>query len=839
MTPYPCRTRRFRFAAHSGPRPRLALVLAVLVAGIGQALIANAQLPREDFYVTNGPVHAVALSGNTLYIGGDFTQIGPATGAFVTTDATTGSVTAGYPKVSGTVYDMVSDGAGGWFLAGSFSRVGAFPRANLAHVLADNSVSSWNPGTDNTVYAIEAIGSTLYVGGFFATAGGQPRNRIAAIDATTGLATAWNPGVDTGPATHVHDIAVSGSTVYIGGFFTAVGGQSRNNIAALDAAINTNNATAWNPNSTGTVDALAISGSILYAGGTFTSIGGQPRNRIAALNTAVNTNNATAWNPDASAFVYSLAVSGTTVYVSGFFTTIGGQTRNNIAALDATINTNNATAWNPNANSTVERVFVNGTTVYAGGLFTTIGGQTRNRVAALDATVSTNNATAWDPSAGSSALAFGVSGGTVAFGGAFTTVGGVTRNRIAAVDITTGQPTAWDPNANDLVRALVVSGSTVYAGGRFSNIGGQFRSRIAALDANVNTNNATAWNPGTGGNNVYALAISGTTVYAGGDFGSIGGQSRNRIAALTTTLNTNMATAWNPNANGTVKALLISGTTIYVGGEFQNVAAQPRSRIAALDITINTNNATLWDPSASSSPNGTPMVNALAMSGTTVYAGGDFGFIGGQVRRNIVALDATVNINNALAWDPDANGPVNGLMVDGTTVYVGGFFDQIGGQPRTGMAALDATINTSNARAWNPNATSGANSFARSGSTLFTGGYFGSVGEAPRSYLMAIEDATVDVPPSAPLSSAGLLPNHPNPFGPSTILRFTISRPELVDLRIYDLAGREVASPIQSRRMEPGLHEVALDGQALAGGIYLSRLRVGASVQTRRLVHLR
>ena len=260
-------------------------------------------------------------------------------------------------------------------------------RANLAHVLADNSVSPWNPGTDNTVYAIEAIGSNLYVGGFFSTAGGQTRNRVAAIDAVTGLANAWDPGVDTGPATHVRDIAVSGSTVYIGGYFSAVGGQTRSNLAALDAATSTNNATAWNPNSNGTVDALAISGSTLYAGGTFTNIGGQPRNRIAALNTAINLNNATAWNPDANAFVYSLAVSGTTVYACGFFTTIGGQTRNNIAALDATLNTNNATAWNPNASSTVERVFVSGTTVYAGGNFTTIGGQPRNHVAALDATV--------------------------------------------------------------------------------------------------------------------------------------------------------------------------------------------------------------------------------------------------------------------------------------------------------------------------------------------------------------------------------------------------------------------------------------------------------------------
>ena len=67
---------------------------------------------------------------------------------------------------------------------------------------------------------------------------------------------------------------------YIGGYFTAVGGLPRSNLAHVASDLSVS---AWNPNANGAVYALAVSGSTVYAGGDFTSIGGQARNRIAAL----------------------------------------------------------------------------------------------------------------------------------------------------------------------------------------------------------------------------------------------------------------------------------------------------------------------------------------------------------------------------------------------------------------------------------------------------------------------------------------------------------------------------------------------------------------------------
>jgi trimeric autotransporter adhesin len=100
-------------------------------------------------------------------------------------------------------------------------------------------------------------------------------------------------------------------------------------------------------------------------------------------------------------------------------------------------------------------------------------------------------------------------------GVSFGTIGGQTRNRIAALDATTGDATAWNPNANSQVYALAVSGSTVFAGGRFNNIGGLLSRRfIAALDT-ITGEAIPGWNPSLN-DEVLALAVSGSTVYAGG-----------------------------------------------------------------------------------------------------------------------------------------------------------------------------------------------------------------------------------------------------------------------------------------------------------------------------------
>src|SRR5206468_4843608 len=121
---------------------------------------------------------------------------------------------------------------------------------------------------------------------------------------------------------------------------------------------------------------------------------------------------------------------------------------------------------------------------------------------------------------------------------------------------------------------------------------------------------------------VDAIAAGGGRVYAGGGFSSMGGVARHNVAALDVA--SGAATAWDPNANDIVSALTTSGGTVYAGGRFTTIGGQSRSRIAALDAT--TGAATAWDPSTQSSfaTNPYPEVDALLVSGSTLYAGGAF-----------------------------------------------------------------------------------------------------------------------------------------------------------------------------------------------------------------------
>jgi len=96
---------------------------------------------------------------------------------------------------------------------------------------------------------------------------------------------------------------------------------------------------------------------------------------------------------------------------------------------------------------------------------------------------------------------------------------------------------------------------------------------------------------------------------------------------------------------------------------------------------------------------------------------------------------------------------------------------------------------------------------------------------------------------SDPLSSAlpstfALNPAHPNPFNPTTAFSYQLPANSFVSLRIYDTAGRLVATLVNGWR-EAGSHNVTFDGSHLPSGIYFYRLQAGDFRAAQKVVLLK
>jgi hypothetical protein len=92
---------------------------------------------------------------------------------------------------------------------------------------------------------------------------------------------------------------------------------------------------------------------------------------------------------------------------------------------------------------------------------------------------------------------------------------------------------------------------------------------------------------------------------------------------------------------------------------------------------------------------------------------------------------------------------------------------------------------------------------------------------------------------SVPASSA-LFPNVPNPFNPSTTIRYSLATASAVELRVFDPAGRLVRTLVAEKLVSPGMHEAVWDGKddagrEMAAGVFLYRLKAGSFLETGRM----
>lgn len=305
--------------------------------------------------------------------------------------------------------------------------------------------------------------------------------------------------------------------------------------------------------------------------------------------------------------------------------------------------------------------------------------------------------------------------------------------------------TALGYGVNGTVYALVQNGNDLYVGGNFTQVCGN-----AACDSgNLTVNHIAKWDgtqwsalgygvgPGVYGdlNNhgpVYALAVDGNTVYAGGYFGLICGND----ACDTDNTRVNNIVKWDGShwssvANGmtsSVSALIMQGGDLYAGGIFDKLCGN--STCDSGNTTVNS--VAKWDGSHWSALGYglTVGVNTFTVNGSDLYVGGWFA----RICSTIACDSNNIPANGIAKWDGSSwsafgNGvsnAVNAILLNGSDLYAGGTLGEFCGEqfclygntPANRIAKWDGS-------SWSPLANGfdwGVNALVRNGSDLYAMG---------------------------------------------------------------------------------------------------------------------
>ena len=423
-------------------RARLLMAIVAATAVVGGSLVAGAvtvtvkTVPVAG-WSTNGAVYATAIVGNTVYAGGNFTQV----------RSQGGTQTAARTNLA------------------AFDRTTGAVRTTFA------------ANTNGIVRALATDGTRLFVGGSFTTIGTSSRSRLAAVDPATGAVSA---GFVANATSHVYALARNGTKLYVGGAFSSVNNVARTRLAAVSTTTGAVDPT-FAPNVNATVTALTTSpnGAIVYAGGEFTSIGGVLQSYLGAVSAATGLNTGLVFNHVPTDQVLALDVSpdGVQLYV--------GSVANRVAAYKAATGTRQ---WYIATDGDVQAVrYFNGNVFF--GFHDGYADDTSKHLLAADAT--TGVLEPWTPTINSfwGVWAIAADADSLAIGGEFTTFTGVNVQGVALlgangtpVTTTTTSSTTSSSTSSTTSSSTTTTTTTTPTGGT---------NGALAADTYVNTDSPT------------------------------------------------------------------------------------------------------------------------------------------------------------------------------------------------------------------------------------------------------------------------------------------------------------------------------------------------------------
>jgi PKD repeat protein len=343
-------------AARTVTKKLMALLLAAAVAlslGIAGGLPASADTAPADpgnpatpatvsadrlpTAQINGVAWTQVIIGNTVFVGGKFTEARPAGAApgvgvvtrnhILAYNLTTGELLNTFtPSFNAEVTALAASPDGSrLYVGGSFTK---YNNSTVWRVVALNPangalITSFLPRMSASVRAIVATPTTVYLGGLFNAVGSVSRGQLAAVNTSNGALRPWNPVAANG---RVNALALSpdGGSMVVGGAFTTLNGSSNPGFglgkvdtaqgALLPFQINKivrNGGTAGG--SSGAITALASDGVNVYGSGyTFARV-----STLEGVFSAKWSDDTTTWLQDCHGDTYSIHPIGDVVYTAG------------------------------------------------------------------------------------------------------------------------------------------------------------------------------------------------------------------------------------------------------------------------------------------------------------------------------------------------------------------------------------------------------------------------------------------------------------------------------------------------------------------------------------------
>lgn len=619
-----------------------------------------------------GNVHSIYQRGDTLLVGGDFTN------AYLNDSLIrfggaidTGSQVIQYPWAcpDGPVTSVISDQQGGFIIAGTFNKFGDSLRSNIARLDSNGKVTSTfsNIAVSGTIKRMQLIDDTLYIAGGFKGVD----NPVNLKKGSTGMLradTTYTGILD--PASNLSAAAPDDQGGwFIAGDFNSALKLKQPSLKWIDSTGTEYN---WHVRTNGQIYSILKIGDSLLIGGAFTQVNGVSRNHLALVR--ISTREVLPWDPSPNGDVNTIVSYMNRIFIGGAFNQVGDSLRGNGASFDSI---GQITQWNPMAQGPIRCMVPYQQKMIVGGAFFTLrNALVRKQLGSVD--IDSGYATSWNPvtlasNNGNTINALLIVGSNLYAGSDFfELLNPGPGNSLRVFNLLTGVEKSWNIQVRGPVYSLQYWQGKILFGGSFTQVNNQLFKNLALLD----TNGILAPFSWSAESTVHLIVSHGNNTIISGAFKSFTQSSQSYFAAIR--LSTSSLIQFNFAINDEVKAFVKVDTLIYLGGAFTRVNNQVRNKFAEISLLTQVPTTLVKNFDAN--------IECMVARDSVLLIGGWFYSVNDSVRKNVAAINRISQ--NITSWNPSADYVVEDMVVSGDDLFIGGSFSKVGNRQRNGLAKV-------------------------------------------------------------------------------------------------------------------------------------------------------